>query len=177
MNGVYSCPAPLEPAAYCPADSWPLGPNAGCGPQPPHDCRTGVVCDHGVWACPATCTAPLSANGVANLDDLTNLPASERCGSAASGNGNLLRYDEPCAGSILVFRAFGTDCGSYWLFDARTKKLVAEAGGCDGYVACSGGAPGFVYPKQCFDGTVTRSPASTDLCTADDSANANDAAR
>jgi hypothetical protein len=54
VNGFYACAEPLVPAVACPADSWPDGPNAGCGPWVDgYDCPFKSVCDDGLWSCPA----------------------------------------------------------------------------------------------------------------------------
>jgi len=53
VNGFYACAEPLVPAVACPADSWPDGPYAGCGPWVDgYDCSFTAVCDDGLWSCP-----------------------------------------------------------------------------------------------------------------------------
>jgi hypothetical protein len=112
---------------------------------------------------PAVCKDPLAADGgVTGLDDL---PVAKLC-AMPIGLG-LLRWDSPCAGSIVVVQGVGVDCANYWLFNATTKALQATAYGCVAGPRCTGGAAGFEFPSSCFDGnfptTITR------LCVADQS--------
>jgi len=53
VDGFYSCPAPLVPAASCAANAWPSGPYAGCGPWVSgYNCSFRAVCDQHLWTCP-----------------------------------------------------------------------------------------------------------------------------
>jgi hypothetical protein len=133
------------------------------------DDAAGLEANPSGWPGDATdataCTAPLAADGgVSNLDKLPDLPLAERCGGPLNGLGNLFRYDEPCAGSIVVSQGVGADCQMFWLFDAKTKALEATASACPGAFVCTSGVPGFVLPSQCVRGNVQ---TSTNLCTTD----------
>lgn len=195
-NGIYSCPSPLIPAAFCGAGSWPSGAFAGCGPWPQgYDCTCRSVCDQGYWTCPASacidagagssdaaeeasvvdsasnaadadpaaCKDSVAADGgVTGFDDL---PVAKLC-AMPIGLG-LLRWDTPCAGSIVVVQGVGVDCANYWLFDATTKVLQATAFGCVAGPRCTGGTPGFKFPSSCFDGNFPTT--TTRLCTAEQS--------
>ena len=53
--GRYNCPPGTRPAIGCPAESWPSGSFAGCGPWVEgYDCTCRSICDDGLWTCP-TC--------------------------------------------------------------------------------------------------------------------------
>ena len=55
VGGRYLCPAPLRPAASCPADAWPTGAFAGCGPWVEnYNCACRSICDAHLWTCPGT---------------------------------------------------------------------------------------------------------------------------
>jgi hypothetical protein len=106
---------------------------------------------------PASCKGPISADaGVTSLDDL---PLAALCATATP---EVVRWNEPCEGSIVVAKDHNGDCQSLWLFDPTTKLLQATADGCLTGLACTGSVPGFVFPSQCFRDTFR--PPNTPLC-------------
>jgi hypothetical protein len=101
-----------------------------------------------------TCTGPLADAGFSSLADL---PIAELCAanSAQSGSG-LVEGTMPCGGTIMVSAGNGVDCYTWWLFDSTTGTLEASGGGCNTGLSCSGAAPGFSFPNQCFNGFNTQ---------------------
>lgn len=109
------------------------------------------------------CSGPLADSGFSTLAEL---PVAELCtDSVKSGSGLVLEGMTSCAGTIMVSEGMGTDCGSWWLFESTTGALKASGGGCNTGLTCTGAAPGFSFPNQCFNGFLTQFWGETqELC-------------
>lgn len=63
---------------------------------------------------------------------------------------NVIEYVMPCEGSIFVRAPSGPDCQNYWVLDAASGSIEAEAGTCQGGSVSWTCIPGFVLPSACL---------------------------
>ena len=126
--------------------------------------------DPNACGCSAGLAAPCAADASTCPPDL-GTPAFDAWAEAKIGPGNRPPHcvqATDCPELLMVVFGEGVDCASEYLFDAVTKKLVALAHTCDGYILGGCTAASTCIPQRCLPsmnasyGTPASCPALPD---------------